>query len=265
MFDIPEVPWRFGERYLVTEFIQHQNVAVKEIANSLQIWPYNASNQDKFVEAASVHIRDAYFYPLDDAGNPSTSGQLLRYRKGFMKYHFKKCEDYVWALPVEVINTKCGYCAETANLATSILIAGGIPNSWVVLGEVRTAKDDRLLGYHAWSETQYSGSQHVMETTVDEEGVNILAPISAAYNRQSAWAQGSNLYYHPQSRYHANEYIGEGPLGGMMVQLMGLPAKRVLLFGIDKTLREKSKRLLKEHLQEDRLIRQLLLEAYRGF
>ncbi len=627
---IPEVQWRFGERYLVTEFIQHQNVAVREIASSL---PKN--NQDEFVLAASVHIRDYYFYPLDDAKNPSTSGQLLRYRKGFMSYHFKRCESYVWALPCEVINTKCGYClipeteilvitsqgykyrqikdiqngdsivshtgklqkvtqtykryvdedlvvltlengetikvtgnhpiytkegwvkaedlnlssillkiydtategffrslrgennpnwrggkplnycivcgvqilhkgnkkycsrqcrrkhiphpclhcgkttknpkfcstscaskynarygsenpffgrhhdpailgkisetwetlwadpnsvfnstegrlrhhkfpkgnhypkdrrgesnpnwkggvslepygsdfntalsekirsrdnyrcqlcavseiecieklsihhidynkennaesnlislcrscnakvngnrnkwqtlfqvkiadryalqvsngtrilsiqrqpykgfvynlevehdhsycgrgiifhncAETANLATSLLIAGDIPNSWVVLGEVRTAKDDRLLGYHAWSECPYLGSQHVMETTVDEKDVNILAPISSAYDRQSQWAQNANLYYLPQSRYNASEYIGEGPLGGMMVKLMGLPAKRVLLFGFDKTIKEKRKRLQAEYIQEARLIKRLLLEAYRG-
>lgn len=259
MDKIPEVSWRWGERYLVTEFIQHQNVAVKEIASSLP-----ANNQDEFVLAASVHIRDSYYYPLDDAGNPSTSGQLLRYHKGFMSYHFKRCESYVWGLPVEVINTKAGYCAETANLATSILIARGIPNSWVVLGEVRTAKDDRLLGYHAWTECPFSGAQHAMETTVDEKDVNILAPISSAYDRQSQWAQNANLYYLPQSRYNASEYIGEGPLGGMMVQLMGLPAKRVLLFGFDKTIKEKQKRLQAEYLQEARLIKRLLLEAYRG-
>lgn len=259
MSNIPEVTWRWGERYLVTDFIQHQNVAVKEIASSLP-----ASNQDEFVLAASVHIRDSYYYPLDDAKNPSTSGQLLRYRKGFMTYHFKRCESYVWALPCEVVNTKCGYCAETANLATSILIAGGIPSSWVVLGEVRTAKDDRLLGYHAWSETPYLGAQHVMETTVDEEGVNILCPISGAYDRQSQWAQNANLYYLPQSRYNASEYLGEGPLGGMMVRLIGLPAKRVLLLGVDKTVKEKPKRLQREYLQEARLIKHLLLEAYRG-
>ena len=259
MAGIPEVMWRFGERYLVVDFIQHQNVAIREIAGSL---PHNTD--DEFVLAASVHIRDYYVYPLDNAGNPSTSGQLLRYRKGFGSYHFKRCESYVWALPCEVINTKCGYCAETANLATSIIIAGSIPNSWVVLGEVRTAKDDRLLGYHAWSEVPYLGSQHVMETTVDEKDVNILLPISSAYNRQSQWAQKTDLYYHPQARYNANAYIGEGPLGGMMVQLIGLPAKRVLLLGVDKTVNEKPGRLQKECLQEARLIRKLLLEAYRG-
>lgn len=258
---IPEVTWRWGERYLVTEFIQHRNVAVREIANSL---PTFTNNPDEFVLAASVHIRDGYYYPLDDAGNPSTSGQLLRYRKGLMKYHFKKCVDYAWALPCEVINTKCGYCAETANLATSILIAGKIPNSWVVLGEIRTAKDNRLLGYHAWTECPYLGSQYVMETTIDKEDVNILLPISSAYDRISEWAQKSDLYYVPQSRYNADEYIGEGPLGGMMIQLIGLPAKRVLLFGINRTLQEKPKRLRTEYLQEAKLMKQLLLEAYRG-
>lgn len=259
MSNIPEVPWRFGERYLVTEFIQHQNAAVKEIADSLP-----SNNQDEFVLETSVHIRDSYYYPLDDARNPSTSGQLLRYRKGFMSYHFKKCESYVWALPCEVINTGCGYCAETANLATSILIAGSIPDSWVVLGEVKTAKDDRLLGYHAWTSCPYAGSQHVMETTVDEKDVNILLPISSAYDRRSQWAQNANLYYFPQSRYNATEYLGEGPLGGMMVQLIGLPAKRVLLLGMDETVKEKPKRLQREFIQEARLIKRLLLEAYRG-
>lgn len=265
--EIPQVPWRYGERYLVTEFIQHQNVAVREIAGALPnkgaISPVRTFTQDDFVLAASIHIRDGYYYPLDSAGNPSASGQLLRYKKGFMSYHFKKCEDYVWALPCEVINTKCGYCAETANLATSLLIAGGIPNSWVVLGEVRTAKDDRLLGYHAWTECPYLGVQNSMETTVDEEGVNILLPISSAYDRHSQWAQNKNLYYVPQSRYNAGEYIGEGPLGGMMVELMGLPAKRMLISGFDRTIKVRRKTLQRELLQEARLIKRLLLEAYR--
>lgn len=257
--ELPQVPWRYGERYLVTDFIQHQNVAVREIALSLP-----SGSQDEFVLAASVHIRDGYYYPLDNAGNPSTSGQLLRYRKGLMSYHFKKCEDYVWALPCEVINTGCGYCAETANLATSLLIAGGIPDSWVDLGEVRTAKEDQLLGYHAWTECPYLGVQNVMETTVDEEGVNILCPISEAYDRHSQWAKNANLYYVPQSRYNASEYIGEGPLGGMMVQLMGLPAKRGLLPGFDIEVKEKPRKLQRELLQEARLIHLRLLGAYRG-
>lgn len=268
MPDIPEVPWRFGERYLVTEFIQSKNIAIMEQAKNL----YD-SNQDVFVRKIADWVRDCFYYPLDNAGNPSTSGQILRYQKGLMAYHFKKCSAYVWALPCEVMNTKCGYCAETANLATAILIAGGIPNSWVVLGEVRTAKDDRLLGYHAWTECPLSGVQNAMETTVDEAVVNILAPAPEVYNRNSEWAQKANLYYVPQSRYNASEYLGEGPLGGMMVQLMGLPAKRVLLFvgiyknlqeGILRTLQENPKKLCKEYLQESRIIKQLLLEAYRG-
>jgi len=258
MAGIPECTYRFGERYAVTEFIQCQNLAVRDVARS-----FIADTQDELVSLISTYIRDGYYYPFDGAGNPSASGQLLRYRKGCMSYHFKVCRDYVWALPCEVINTRCGYCAETANLATSILIACGIPNSWTVLGEVRTARENQLLGYHAWTECPFSGSQYVMETTVDEEGVSILAPAASAYDRMSELAQKVNIYYLPQSRYNASEYIGEGPLGEMMVQLMGKPANRVLLFGIERTLREKPSSLLREHLLEERLLKKLLLEAYR--
>lgn len=260
---IPTVPWRWGEKYKVTEFIQNNNQAILEIASYIK---EEDKSPDDIVLNLSHYIRDNFFYPLNNIGNPSTSGSLLRYRFSLCKFHFKKSEDYIWGLPCEIVNYSCGYCAETANLATSILIAIGIPNSWVVLGEIRRAKDNSLLGYHAWVECPYQGKQHVMETTVDEKDVNILSPTSSAYQRCSDWAIQNNIYYIPQSRYNESEYVGEGPLAGNMVFLMGMPAKRVLIMGFDRTVKEqrrKPRKIRSELNQEARIVTRLLLEAYR--
>ena len=84
---IPIVPWRWGEKYKVTEFIQNNNQAILEIASYIK---EEGKSPDDIVLNLSHYIRDNFFYPLDNIGNPSTSGSLLRYRFSLCKFHFKK-------------------------------------------------------------------------------------------------------------------------------------------------------------------------------
>jgi len=264
MPNVPEVPWRFGERYLVTDFVMAKNAAIMEQAGSLAVVGGPIVG-DRFVEAAARWIRDEFFYPLDNAGNPSASGQLLRHQKGLLSGHFfKKCVYYMWGLPVETLFTGCGICVDTANLAGSIFRAKGLDGAWVCLGDVRSVKDDTLLGRHSWISVPYHGATYLLETTAHEIGANNLVEASQVYDRVSRWAQSKGLYYVLQARYNEGEFIGEGPLGAQIVEVMGLPAKRVLLFGIDATRSQKPRKLYKEWRQEELIKERLLREAYRG-
>jgi len=260
MSKIPEVSWRWGERYLVTDFVMAKNVAVMEQADSLYL-----GDKDRFVEAVARWIREEFFYPLDDAGNPSASGQLFRHRKGlFRGYFFKKYVPYMWSLPVETLLSGCGICIGTANLAGSIYRAKALGDAWVCLGAVRSTKDDTLLGMHAWVCVPYHGATYLLETTAHELGANNLVLASDVYDRASRWAQNAGLYYVQHAKYNESEFIGDGPLGVGIVEAMGLPAKRVLLFGLDATRKQKPGKLYKEWQQEELIKEHLLREAYRG-
>lgn len=254
---IPETPWRFGERYLVTDFVQVNNIAIIDMANSLQ--------GDGFISNVAAWIRDKFYYPLDGSGNPSAQGQLLRHQKGlFSGYHAKKCVYYAWSLPNEILDfTRCGICIDTANLATSVLRVKGI-DAWVTLGDVRDIKSDTLLGRHAWVTLPYEGENYVLETTIHEAGVKNMAKTKDVYDKNSEWAKRGGIYFVYQAKYNEKEFKGEGPLGSEIVELLGLPTHRVLLMGKVRTQREKEGRLLKEWRAEERIITNLLREAYRG-
>jgi len=256
---IPEVPWRFGERYLATDFIMAKNVSVMEQAEAL-----SGDSQDNFVEKVARWIRDEFFYPLDNAENPAAQGQLLRHQKGFANWLFKNCVYYAWSLPNEVLDaTECGICIDTANLAGSVLRAKEI-DAWVCLGDVKSTSNDTLLGRHAWVTVPYRKLTFLIETTVHDPGANNLVEAAQVYDRNSAWAQNKGLYYILQSRYNESTFIGEGPLGAQIVGMMGLPANRVLLFGVDATLSQAPRKLYREWRHEELLKERLLKEAYRG-
>jgi len=259
MSDIPEVPWRFGDRYSVVDFVQTKNVAILEEATALY-----SSDNDTFVKNVSEYMRDEFYYPLDNSGNPAASGQLLRHQKGLMAYHFKKCVYYMWSLPNEVLAIGAGICIDTANLGCSIFRSKGLDGAWVVLGDVISTENGTLIGRHAWVEVPFKGKIYVSEYTIHEPDINNLILAKDVYNKDSNWAQRSGIYYSAQANYNEIEFIGVGPLGVSMIWLMGLPAKRVLLFGIEATSSYKQSRLVKEWRQEENLKMKLLREAYRG-
>lgn len=255
---IPKNPWRLGEEYLVTDFVQVGNVAIKEKAKELF-----ATGGDRFVENVSSYVRDEFYYPLDNSGNPAASGQFMRHQKSWRSYAWKKCVSYMWSLPNETMVIGAGICVDTGNLGASLLRAEQLKDTWACLGSVMST-NGQLLGRHEWVSCHYKGEQYVFETTVHEEGVNNLIKASDIYNRDSDWAKDRGLYYELEARFDESEYIGVGPLGQHAVMLMGLPANRVLLFGIEGTACCKQKQLQKEWRQEERIKTRLLVEAYRG-
>ncbi len=260
MSNIPEVPWRFGERYLATDFVTEKNIAVSNCADNL--WA-GCSSPDDFISDVAVWVRDNFYYPLDSSNNPSAGAKLFRHNKSSIcdSYHFKKKVYYAWSFPCEVINMGCGICIDTANLTTSLLRNKGIECS-TTLGDVRSTDDHRLLGRHAWTEVIWSGQKYIIETTIHEAGVANMVLQSDVYNCNSQWAKDRGVFYQPEAGYTENSFTGEGPLGEEIVSIMGLPANRVLLFGIEKTLQKTSKVLHNEWAREERMKTSLLREAY---
>jgi len=147
-------------------------------------------------------------------------------------------------------------CAETANLGASLLIRK--VNSCVVLGDVLSTKDDTLLGRHAWNEALYKGETYVLETTIHSKGTNNLTTAKGVYNKDSDWAKQGGVYYSPQARYTDKEYNGSN----QFITLMGLPAKRILLFGLEETQKVKAKKLYKELRKENALLEKMLNSAW---
>lgn len=249
MAEIPVVSYRFGDSYWVTDFVVPKNPDIRDVVTTL-----GNVEGDKFVEAVAAYIRDNFQYPLWD-GNPSCDGQLLRYTQGFLKHGFKCCMFYVWAFPPEVIQSKLGYCAETGNLAESLLV--NKVNSFAVLGDVLSTKDI-LLGRHEWVETSYKGETYVLETTIHTAGANTLARSANVYNKDSDWAKQGGLYYSPKARFNNVSYEGSNEF----ITLMSLPAKRVLLFGLEETRKVKAKKLYKELRKENAIMEKLLYQAW---
>lgn len=153
-------------------------------------------------------------------------------------------------------------CAETGNLAESLLV--GKLNSLAVLGDVLSL-NDTLLGRHEWVETPYHTNPYinasdtfVLETTIHTQGANTLASTKSVYDKNSDWAKQGGLYYSPQARFNDKSYEGSN----QFITLMGLPAKRVLLFGLEETQKIKAKQLYKELRKEKAIMGKLLKQAW---
>jgi hypothetical protein len=249
MNSIPICSYRWGDRYYVCDFIIPKNPDIQDVVAG-----FGNVEGDKFVEAVAAYIRDNFQYPLWN-GNPTCDGQLLRYTQGPLKHGFKCCVYYVWAFPPEVIQSKLGYCAETGNLAESLLLSK--VNSFAVLGDVLSTSDI-LLGRHEWVETPYKGEICVLETTIHTMGANTLATTKSVYDKNSDWAKQGGLYYSPKARF--NNVIYEG--SNEFITLMGLPAKRVFLSTLEETQKIKAKKLYKELRKENAIMQALLKQAW---
>jgi hypothetical protein len=263
---IPECPWRYGERYLVTDFVQTDNIAITEKADEL----YDA-DPDKFVEKVTLYVRDAFSYPLNNKGEPAASSQLKLYQESMCKWHATIYKPYIWTFPCEVMFDKHGICIHTANLAASMLLAKGHPNTWVVLGAVRSIEDNHVVGYHAWLETLYKNEQYIGETTIHDKR-NCMITGKSGYDRKSEWCQSAGLFYEESGRYNKTEYV-ETPIrqpGKSILNLMGLPARRATAmfamgYNIEHIKCEASKnpkKIAKEWAREEALTKQLLERAY---
>lgn len=251
----PIVNYRFNTLHYITEFITPHNPDIEEIVAG-----FNNAEGDDLVERVAQHIRDNYEYPFDSAGNPSCDGQIVRYRKNLFppNYRWRCCKLYVWAFPNEVVQSGLGYCAESGNLAESLLIHK--LDAWATLGDVLDL-DDRLLGRHEWVEVPYKGETYIMETTIHENNANNLIKASSIYDKESDWAKQGNLYYSAKGWFNNKEYKGDN----ILAITMNLPAKRLLLNGLMKTNKLKEKQLNKELRHECKIMETLLKQAWKVY
>lgn len=257
-----EVPWRFGERATTYDFLQVENVAVREEACNM-LAP--GGDLNRHFESLAKWIRDGFEYPLNSSGQPCAEGVFRYGRQTVCGWHYEKAVNYMWLYPNEVLSFRHGICIDTANLAVTVGICLGL-KALVILGEVRSAKDDQVLGYHAWYQSPYLDEPYVIETTVHEPGSNNIVSTKDAYDKNSAWAQTRGLYYFVQARYNRDGYQELGPLGAKLPLLLGLPAKHAMVYGIQHTMehREKNPRMLARawRLEEGYLVG-LIKEAYK--
>jgi hypothetical protein len=163
----------------------------------------------------------------------------------------------MWSFGQETLIIKRGICADTAILATSLLIAD--LDAWCCLGEVRKI-DDTLLGYHAWTVCPYENEETLMETTVHTLGSNTLVKTKDSYDKVSAWAANAGLYYVERARFNSNSFIGDPSI----VASMSLPANRVLLFGLEATRKFNPKQLRAEWKKEEKMKTKLLQAVYKN-
>lgn len=248
--NIPSVDYRFNDKWLVTSFVTPKNPDVKDVVTS-----FGDAQGDEFVEKVAAYIRDNFEYPM--AGDlPLADGQLLRYTNSLFSHKFKECRYYVWAFPAEVLASELGYCAETSNLAESLLLSK--VHALICLGEVRSSKDDSLLGLHAWIETPYKNEAYVFETTIHEKEGNNLVTAKGVYNKDSDWAKVAGLYYIVKGKYDNKKFIGDADI----IAKLSLPAKRVLLFGLEETRKVNAKKLYKELRKEDAIKQNLIRIAW---
>jgi hypothetical protein len=258
------VDYRFGEKYSVTSFIQPDVYEVQNVASMLKrfpSYPYPELSKDKLVELASAFIRKDFVYPLDNSGKPAVDGSLIRYRKSWFTHLVDEYRYYVWAFPSEVLKSGYGYCAETANLMTSILRALGI-EAYTALGEVRKT-DDSLLGYHAWTVTKYLNQEYLDETTIHKDA-NALITTLVAYDRVGAFAQTGDIYYVEHGRYNELGYTGTTQLGKseIIFSLMGKPQKLLNVYGLEKLEQINPKKLYKAWREEEVLKHKMVWGAY---
>lgn len=243
MENIPKVDYRFGDIWLITDFVNPRTI--------LKF----TSEGDALVEDATSFIRDAFIYPMNN-GYPSSDGKLKRFHRNLLAYHIKTYVYYMWSFPAEVLAQAKGICIDTSNLAASLLVPD--IDAWVCLGEVRTSEDDQLLGYHAWIVCPYKDDIYLCETTIHQEGANNLVEVPRAYDRNSDWARRGDLYYVEQARYNHVTFSGNSGI----VANMALPARRVRMYGAEATRARSKKRLAREWRQEEIAKTQLLRVAW---
>ena len=259
MSQIPEVDYRFSDKYYITSFVTPHNPDIERVAKG-----FGGGNDNGFVAQVASFIRDAFAYPLI-GGQPSSDAQFLRYHKSLFSYHWKRCVFYMWSFPSECLLQKLGICVDTSHLTTSLLRSGQL-DAFTCLGEVRKTSTDELLGYHSWVICQYKHDTFLIETTIHEAEVNNMVTLHDACHKDSDFAKKGDIYYIEHARYDEKDYIGTTDLGrsGLVLTLMGKPLKLLREYGLAHTLEIKPKTLYKEWRREEITKDETILMAFRS-
>lgn len=237
------VDFRFGDKWSVREFVTPDNPHVREFFDREVVGGRDSVSNDEVVESVARVIRDYFYYPLNIFGSPSTEAKLLRYLiiPPFW-WKWRRFEPYIWQFPAETIVIGGGVCIDTANLCTSLLRVKRI-DSFTVVGDVRRADTDEIVGYHAWTQTWYKGAWWIIETTIHDPKTNNMALAKDVYDRNGDFAKKTGIYYKPYFSFNEEDVIVQD-----MVKLT-LSEKHILGKGGKKErkdLRKQEKRKQKE-------------------
>ena len=245
------VDYRFGDKYSVYAFVTPKNPDIVEISRKLD-----------GIQAIAKFVRDGFTYPLAN-GQPSADGQMVRFKKDFFNYQFKKCVYYMWSFPAECLFQQYGICIDTANVCTSLMRSQKFV-AWTALGEVRSYVEDTLLGSHAWTVIEWLDTEYVDETTIHDADKNPLVLRDNVCDRNSEWAKLAGVYYVEQARYNEKEYHPTGDLGhaGIIFRLMGLPTKPVEIYGLENVEKMKPKKVYKEWRKDQLQVHRGLTKAW---
>jgi len=252
---VPVVDWRFGDKYYVTEFIMVGNSMIRDEYEKLK-----DADENAFIENVATWIRDNFQYPIDYRGNPAAQAQLLKYKRNPLNWMFKKCVDYHWSFPTEVLVTKLGICIDTSNLAESVLRVRPLPETYVALGEVRRTADNQLLGYHAWVELPYRNERYVLETTIHRKDVWPLIKANDVYGGKL------DVYYIKHAYYDETKYVPVTSLGAyQIIYLLGLPARKVQLLGFEKVISMKPRKIYRMWREEEKVKLEAIFNAFKRY
>ena len=113
-------------------------------------------------------------------------------------------EQEVWKTPTETWMDRSGDCEDTSILLADILLSAGF-DARVAIGW------NGNIGQHAWVVVQIDESQHVIETTLQEEiDADSLMPVeeaSAFYQPEQLFDRGNIYYTTAQSEHFGRDYF----------------------------------------------------------
>ena len=150
-----------GEACVVTDYIQLNNIVVREAANNIK-----AAGVNDAIGKVALYVARKIRYALNYKGKPS----CIRHTQVF-KYHGSIYlvdtgeRFYGWLFPNQTLACGFGICFDTSVLCCSLLRLKGVEAA-VVLGAVVTTRRRKLRGFHAWVEVKdKNGRLLIVETT----------------------------------------------------------------------------------------------------
>lgn len=153
----------YGEEYKLTDYIQVENPQLIDLANSIR----ENSLMDT-VKIIAQFVAKKIKYPLNCRGEPNVEQKVSAFKVMTNVYLYEtpaKAQAYSWRFPNQTLICGFGACFDSSVVTTTLLRLKGI-ESKTVLGAIVKSKEDKFLGFHAWTEfNNEKGEVNVIETT----------------------------------------------------------------------------------------------------
>lgn len=208
-----------GELNKVTDYIQVQNPAVREIASRIKGRGYN-----DIVAKCALYVARNVRYAVGQDNNPSAQRVCRIFKYHGPIYLVDKEFAYGWLFPNQLLVAKYGICFDTAALCCTLLRIKGLAAK-VVLGAVLTPHARRLKGFHAWVEVpDKDGTMLVIETTSPRKPTVYLA--------SDIYAQPGRLphIYDPVCRFDETSWYEDGEKSQSYIEMAMSALRRNITF-----------------------------------